>query len=148
MINYIYNNEAIGVVAIYLVVKNLKEIDYSKAMLILPLMLNDKLIKFIGRANTKVRGIEELIIKKGQVLTDFNEFYLEMLPISINSLIILNEMKVIEIENGIIRFKDKELKVDLEVSKRIKNMLKSVESICEILKLKNENLYLQLRVVL
>ena len=111
-------------------------------------MLNDKLIKFIGRANTKVRGIEELIIKKGQVLTDFNEFYLEMLPISINSLIILNEMKVIEIENGIIRFKDKELKVDLEVSKRIKNMLKSVESICEILKLKNENLYLQLRVVL
>ena len=148
MINYIYNNEAIGVVAIYLVVKNLKEIDYSKAMLILPLMLNDKLIKFIGRANTKVRGIEELIIKKGQVLTDFNEFYLEMLPISINSLIILNEMKVIEIENGIIRFKDKELKVDLEVSKRIMNMLKSVESICEILKLKNENLYLQLRVVL
>ena len=148
MINYIYNNEAIGVVAIYLVVKNLKEIDYSKAMLILPLMLNDKLIKFIGRANTKVRGIEELIIKKGQVLTDFNEFYLEMLPISINSLIILNEMKVIEIENGIIRFKDKELKVDLEVSKRIKKMLKSVESICEILKLKNENLYLQLRVVL
>ena len=148
MINYIYNNEAIGVVAIYLVVKNLKEIDYSKAMLILPLMLNDKLIKFIGRANTKVRGIEELIIKKGQVLTDFNEFYLEMLPISINSLIILNEMKVIEIENGIIRFKDKELKVDLEVIKRIKNMLTSVESICEILKLKNENLYLQLRVVL
>lgn len=148
MINYIYNNEAIGVVAIYSVVKNLKEIDYSKAMLILPLMLNDKLIKFIGRANTKVRGIEELIIKKGQVLTDFNEFYLEMLPISINSLIILNEMKVIEIENGIIRFKDNELKVDLQVSKRIRNMLKSVESICEILKLKNENLYLQLRVVL
>lgn len=148
MINYIYNNEAIGVVAIYSVIRELDEIEYSKAMLILPLMLNDKLIKFIGRANTKVRGIEELIIKKGQVLTGFNEFYLEMLPISINSLIILNEMKVIEIENGIIRSMNKELKVDLEVSKRTNSMLKSVEGICEILKLQNENLYLQLRVVL
>ena len=85
MINYIYNNEAMGVVAIYSVIKELEEIEYCKAMLILPLMLNDKLIKFLGRANTKVRGIEELIIKKGQTLTNFNEFYLEMLPISINS---------------------------------------------------------------
>ncbi|KFX55322.1 hypothetical protein FDB15_12895 [Clostridium botulinum] len=148
MINYIYNNEAIGVVAIYSVIKELEEIEYSKAMLILPLMLNDKLIKFIGRANTKVRGIEELIIKKGQALTSFNEFYLEMLPISINSLIILNEMKVIEIENGTIRSIKKELKVDLDVSKRTKSMLKSVEGICEILKMQSENLYLQLRVIL
>lgn len=148
MMNYIYNNEAIGVVAIYSVIKELEEIEYSKAMLILPLMLNDKLIKFIGRANTKVRGIEELIIKKGQVLTSFNEFYLEMLPISINSLIILNEMKVIEIENGTIRIIKKELKVDLDVSKRTKSMLKSVEGICEILKMQSENLYLQLRVIL
>ena len=148
MINYIYKNEAIGVVAIYSVIKELEEIEYSKAMLILPLMLNDKLIKFLGRANTKVRGIEELIIKKGQVLTNFNEFYLEMLPISINSLIILNEMQVIEIENGIIRIIKKEIKFDLDVSKRTNSMLKSVKGICEILKIQSESLYLQLRVIL
>ena len=57
-------------------------------------------------------------------------------------------MKVIEIENGIIRIIKKEIKFDLDVSKRTNSMLKSVKGICEILKMQSESLYLQLRVIL
>ncbi|MDN4079363.1 DUF6521 family protein [Paenibacillus polymyxa] len=144
---YAFNNEAFGIVAIAAVLKHSKELSYSKALLILPLMAHKETLDLLKRANSDIRSIEQLIAKKGNFVTNFNERYLSLLPISINSIVLLNEIRILENNNGIIEYVDDSFDFnDRGLGKRAQDVVKASEKISRMLEISAANLYLQLRV--
>lgn len=146
---YTFNNEAFGIVAIASLLKVSKNLSYSKALLILPMLAHKETFDLLKRSNTDIRSIEHLIAKKSALITNFNKRYFSLLPISINSIIILNEMKVLENSGGIIKYMNDSFDFNQrDLGKRAKDTVKASDNLARILKASEVNLYLQLRVEL
>lgn len=144
---YVFNNEAFGIVAIASVLKHSKRLSYSKALLILPLMAHKETLDLLKRAKSDVRSIEQLLAKKANVVTNFNERYLSLLPISINSIVLLNEIKILENNAGTIKYVNDSFDFNnRSLGQRAQDVIKASEKISRILEMNAANLYLQLRV--
>ncbi|MBB3907314.1 three component ABC system middle component [Anoxybacteroides rupiense] len=145
----IYNNELIGSIAILAVLEKLESLSVSKVFLILPLVFHKNTVDFLKKKNTVIRGMEEFVIKKPEYFTNFNERYFSLLLVSLNSLILLIELKLIRIEKEKVYLLDKDILEDYksyDLGKRAEDIIKSSEKIAILLQDKAENLYLQLRV--
>ena len=149
---YLFNNEAIGIIAITSVLKECKELSYGKSMLILPFLFHDEITSFLKRANVVVRSSEEMIVKKITLFGNFNSRYYSLLPITINSLMILKEMRVIKINGNKIFYTETTRGIDLDVcglGKRAGKIIKASKRLSDLLLLEDENsLYLKLRIQL
>ncbi|XQY92144.1 three component ABC system middle component [Metabacillus sp. HB246100] len=145
---YSYNNEIIGIVAMISIFKLSEKISISKAMLILPLILHDPTMNYLQKGNVKIKSIDQLVVDKYQFLTNFNNRFSSMLPISLNCLYLLEKMNHIKIEDGYI---SKLREIDLNVKKlgkRGMKIYKSSYNMRNILDASESYLYLQLRVEL
>lgn len=149
----IYNNEIIGCISIYSVIRHLQNITAAKALLILPLTCHSQLLNYIGRANTDVKSIEQLLIRKPDSLANFNERFYSLLRVSTNSILMLSALDFVNIKtDGNIHFingKDFIPNYNKEViGKRAMQIIDKSSDIANLLDDKVENLYLQLRVIL
>lgn len=141
------NNEALSVVLSAELIKKIGEIDNSKFLLFLPLILNEELVRYLQRG--KIRSFEELIAKKSNILNDFDSTYEELLPLSLNTITILNSMHILDHKNGKLIFTGKnEDFEDYSGGKYVSKRLKVLDKIILLLRSNSENLYLQLRVIL
>lgn len=148
--NYVYNNEALGAITIAAVLRYINQMSYAKALLILPFLMHLNTVSFLKNSATKVRSVEELIAKKPQFFANFNRRYESLIPISINSIFILKEMRVIEISKGKLNYSaDNHLDLDNSLlGKRVENIIKASEKLSKLLEEDASNLYLQLRIEL
>jgi len=146
----VYNNELIGLISIMSVLKYHKEMSIGKAMLILPFFSHKNTLKILKRKNIKIRSLEEFIIKYPSSFSNFDERFQSLLTISINSIILLNRMKLINIKNGHL-FLVEQNEFELEnksLGNRAKEIIQGAENLSQILLEDTNNLYLQLRVEL
>jgi len=146
---YIYNNEAISIVAIITVLEKLKQIDIAKVMLILPFLYHKRTLSFIEKTNIELLTLEEFTERK-LLFANFQDRFLTYLPITINSLTILKEMKLIEIKNNEIIYKP-DNKFDIlnnQLGERVKNIVSSASKLSNLLREDTINLYYQLRIEL
>ena len=90
---YVYNNEAIASLVLEKTLRLLNEIEISRFLLILPILLEDRIIVKLRTSNFS--DFEELLRKHPTLFANFNDRYLDLLPISINSLTLLKEMGVL-----------------------------------------------------
>ena len=145
---YLYNNEAIGLVAISSILKLNRKLSISKAMLILPLILHDPTMNYLQRKNVRIKSVDQLISDKFIYISNFNKRYISMLPVTLNCLYLLEKLQLIKIEEsnviiiGAIQLDEKKL------GKRGKKVYKSADNVNNILKSSDYYLYLQLRVEL
>lgn len=146
-IKYLYNNEAICTIAIYATLCHVKQLNYSKVMLIAPFLLNKQLVNALNY-RVVVRSIEELMLKKGELTVNFNYQYQSLLPLTCNTLKIMDSMHLININESVIKKGDIDL--DLEhITGRTKKIIKCAPKIAKLLESESsEKLYLQLRVEL
>ncbi|QYY41511.1 three component ABC system middle component [Aneurinibacillus thermoaerophilus] len=144
----VYNNEAIGVISIAAVLKKVRQVSYAKALLILPIALHKELINFLKREQTTIKSIEQLVARRGNHLANFNERFIELIPVSINSIMLLNEMGIVKLGNGSIYYNEKiEFNFEDEsLGKRTSDILKATNNISNLLKQDVSDLYLHLRV--
>ncbi|MBU0905163.1 MAG: hypothetical protein KKF57_08195 [Firmicutes bacterium] len=146
----LYNNEMICAISIYSVLKHLKTISVSKALLIFPLVSHKGTLDFLKNKNTKIRSLEEFIIKKPDYFSNYNDRYYSFLVLSMNSLILLSEMGLIRIDESQISIVTDE-KFDINnniMGERAYNFFNVSSKLADILKSDDKNLYLQLRVQL
>lgn len=147
---YVYNNEAFGVVAIASTLRHAQTLSLSKALLILPLFSHKETLDYLKRSNSDVKSIEQLIAKKGNVVSNFHKRYESLLPVSINSILILCEMKIAKYENQQLvlinhsRFNFN----DSGLGNRAKEIIKASKNVSNLLQKNANDLYLQLRVQL
>lgn len=143
-----YNNELLTGISILAVLKENGSLEISKALLIHPLLSYTEVLRYVKRGNVRIRSIEELIVKRNIKFTNFSTRYLENLSLSINSILLLKQLKLIEIEenrlissNTDFDFKDKSL------SGRANELILAAINISEMLKREDvSNLYLSLRI--
>ncbi|WP_121664502.1 three component ABC system middle component [Metabacillus litoralis] len=146
----IYNNELIGLISILSVLNYHKKMSIGKSMLILPFFSHNNTLKVLKRKNIKVRSLEEFIIKYPSNFSNYNERFYSLLPVSINSIILLNRMKLISIKDGEILLKeDNVFEIgNKSLGNRAKEIILGAENLSQILMEDTKNLYLQLRVEL
>ncbi|CAA0221916.1 three component ABC system middle component [Tenacibaculum maritimum] len=99
-IYYVYNNEAISS-CIFLSILNQTELDLARSCLVLPFLLDDRTVNHLINNENKVLNLEEFIKEQSRLFVSFNKRYLTLLPVTINSLMLLNKSNQIELGKNI-----------------------------------------------
>ncbi|MER1986617.1 MAG: three component ABC system middle component [Solibacillus sp.] len=144
----LYNNELIAAISILSVLKHLKQGTTALLVLVLPIISEKKTLNFLAKQNTKIRSIEELILKNPETIVNFNNRYLSNLGTSINAIFLLKEMQLIQINGNVISYID-DNEIDFsskQLGARLEKIINCSEKLSYILEDKIENIYLQLRV--
>lgn len=148
---YLYNNEAIGAVAIASVLKTVAKLSFSKTVLILPFLFHRDTSLFLKRSNAVIRSIEEIIIKRTESFGNFNSRYISLLPITINSIMLLKQMGVIKMHDNNLIFINT-LQIDpesKELGNRAADISKAAAKLAALLACEDDSsLYLKLRIQL
>jgi hypothetical protein len=147
---YVFNNEAIGLIAISSVLKYCKQLSYGQTMLILPFLLHEETRKYLKRSNSVKRSIEEVVVKRIKDFGTFNARFRSLLPVAINSILILKEMGAVEIDTNCIRYREGRIDFDdKSLGKRAISVIQSSEVLSRILVSEEvSSVYLKLRVQL
>ncbi len=113
-IYYVYNNEAIASCVILSILNNLDTLDIARSCLILPFLLDDRTVNYLKRYQDAELDLQQLIKEQPRLFTSFNKRYLSLLPVAINSFMLLSKSGLINIEtqitsNGNLNFENQEL---------------------------------------
>ncbi|QAA34952.1 MULTISPECIES: hypothetical protein [Clostridiaceae] len=149
-IDTFYNNELLTGIAILAALKQKGKVEISKVLLIHPILSYKGIVEFLKDKRTKIRSVEELIIKKNMAFANFNKRYLEDLELSINAIFLFKELGMLDIINNELiyieagfDFKNKVL------GKRALDIIDASYNLINVLdKEEASNLYLSLRVEL
>jgi hypothetical protein len=100
-IYYAYNNEAIASCVFLAVLDRLDTLDIARSCLILPFLLDDRTVKYLSENKNIEFTLEQMQNDKPLLFTSFNKRYLSLLPVTINSLMILHKSNQIRIGKDI-----------------------------------------------
>lgn len=146
--NYIYNNEAIATLAICSFLKVHQEIDISTSILILPFLLHEPTVRQLN-SNSNKRSIEEFLSNYPESLVNFNTRILDLLPLSINAITILNDAEIIEIKTNKISYQNNRSFQPSKSGKRSERIIRASNSLSNLfMNEKESSLYLKLKVQL
>src|SRR5665647_1269233 len=116
---YIYNNEAIASCVLLSVLDRIDSIDIARSCLILPFLLDDQTVHYLQRNLSVDLDLVQLIFERARLFTSFNKRYQALLPITINSLMILKKSNQIEINGNILSNKSLLIQSNMDVGERL-----------------------------
>ena len=97
-IYYIYNNEAIASCIFLAYLQNTRTVDIARLCLILPFLLDDRIVMYLAKiSNEESKSLELIIDERPKLFMSFNKRYVSLLPITINSTLLLHKNEQIEI---------------------------------------------------
>ncbi len=96
-IYYTYNNEAIASCIFLSVLNKMKKLNIAHSCLILPFLLDDSTINYLHQNQNSELNLEQIVYEKSRLFASFNKRFTALLPVSINSLILLSKTNQIEI---------------------------------------------------
>lgn len=99
---YLYNNEAIAFFAIACILQKLGQLDFGKLLLILPLILHDQTVDKL--LTKEYNSLNDFLSENNTIEETFNNRYLDLTPITINSIKLLNDAGLIEIKKSYVTF--------------------------------------------
>lgn len=122
-IYYIYNNEAIASCIFLAYLQNTKTVDIARLCLILPFLLDDRTIMYLAKiSNEENRSLESIINEKPKLFMSFNKRYLSLLPIMINSTLLLHKNKQVGISANEIFAKTDFIYGEIDLGNRFKKI--------------------------
>lgn len=116
---YIYNNEAIASCVLLSVLDRIDSIDIARSCLILPFLLDDQTVHYLQKNMNVDIDLEQLIVERARLFTSFNKRYQALLPITINSLMILKKSNQIGINGYILSNKSSLIQLNMDVGERL-----------------------------
>jgi len=147
---FLYNNEAIALISILAILRETKELEYSKSFLILPFLLNDNIVNFIRRKNSIVIGIQDLISRRIENFSNFNKSFKNFTPLTFNTLLLGHELGVLKLNPNYIELSDNET-FDFEskiLGNRVENILTASKKLIPIFEKDSAELYSSLKIIL
>lgn len=101
-IYYVYNNEAIASCIFLSILNNVDKLDIARSCLILPFLLDDRTVSYLSRNLDNELELEQLIKEQSRLFTSFNKRYLSLLPVTINSLVLLGNSNQVNLGSEIV----------------------------------------------
>lgn len=147
---YIYNNEAIASCIFLAYLQNVKSIDMAQSCLILPFLLDDRTVMYFTNIRDDYdNSLEYIVNNSPKLFTSFNKRYLSLLPITINSILLLNKNKQIGISSNNILTKVGFIYDEVDMGNRFERIKKVIPFLASILnKYSTSQLYKILKVQL
>lgn len=147
---YIYNNEAIASCVFLAYLQNVKSIDMAQSCLILPFLLDDRTVMYFTNIRDDYdNSLEYIVNNSPKLFTSFNKRYLSLLPITINSILLLNKNKQIGITSNNILTKVDFIYDEVDMGNRFERIKKVIPFLASILnKYSTSQLYKILKVQL
>ena len=131
---YIYNNEAIASCIFLAYLQNVKSIDMAQSCLILPFLLDDRTVMYFTNIRDDYdNSLEYIVNNKPKLFTSFNKRYLSLLPITINSILLLNKNKQIGISSNNIFTKVDFIYDEVDMGNRFERIKKVIPFLASIL---------------
>ena len=96
-IYYTYNNEAIASCIFLSLLSKVEKLDIAHSCLILPFLLDDSTINYLYQNQYSELDLKQIVYDKSRLFASFNKRFTALLPIAINSLILLSKTNQIEI---------------------------------------------------
>jgi hypothetical protein len=146
-IYYTYNNEAIGSCTILQYLQNAENISLAHSCLILPFLLDDRTVRQLNSTNSDMT-ISEFITSKPHLFTSFNRRFLNLLPITINSCVLLSKSKKIDIGKNISIKSQGMIPDNIYLGNRFHHIRNAVRPLSKILDEKDVLLYKTLQIQL
>ena len=147
---YVYNNEAIASCIFLTYLQNVKSIDIAQSCLILPFLLDDRTVTcFMNIRDDDDNSLEYIVNNRPKLFASFNKRYLSLLPITINSILLLNKNKQIGISSNNIFTKVEFIYDEVDMGNRFERIKKVIPFLVSILnKYSTSQLYKILKVQL
>ena len=139
-IYYTYNNEAIASCVMLKLLQQIETIDIARSCLILPFLLDDRTVNYLQSIKDEDLTLEDVIKTRPRLFIAFNKRYLTLLPITINSLMLLSKSNQIEI-GSIISMKNGALPDNLEIGRRFNQIKSAMPTLLKMIE-KNETIFL------
>lgn len=99
---YIYNNEAIACTTFLSILQKIKFLEVSRACLILPFLFEDNIVRALNKLEDDPNfGLEQFMAAYPRLFVSFNKRYLSLLPVMINSLMMLENSGQIKVGKDI-----------------------------------------------
>ena len=126
-IYYTYNNEAIASCVFLEFLQKTGTIDIARSCLILPFLLDDRTVKCFQRLSDEEKiSLEYMTKEQPRLFTSFNKRYLSLLPVTINSLILLNKNNQVGITSSEISTKSNFLYDNTDMGDRFNEISKAL----------------------
>lgn len=133
-IYYTYNNEAIASCIFLEILQQIKAIDIARSCLILPFLLDDRTVKYLQRlSNEENISLEHITKEQPRLFTSFNKRYLSLLPITINSLILLNKNNQIGVTTSDISVKSRFIYGETDMGDRFSEIKKALPAFIKMI---------------
>jgi len=100
-IYYVYNNEAISSCIFLSILNRVETLEIARSCLILPFLLDDRTLNHIINNEFTELNLEDMVREQPTIFVSFNKRFLSLLPVAINSLVLLNKSKQIKIAQSI-----------------------------------------------
>lgn len=100
-IYYVYNNEAISSCIFLSILNQTKILDLARSCLVLPFLLDDRTVNYLTNNKDEDFNLEKLIREQSRLFVSFNRRYLTLMPVTINSLMLLNKSNQIKLGKNI-----------------------------------------------
>lgn len=149
MLNNLYNNEVLTLFIFENVFKRVESLPISKALLILPLFLDTKVMKKFKQFRTE-KNMIDYTLNNTNIFSNQKKLYYEYMFLSINTIQLCIESGVLELKNNELSLEISKLlfeDFDYEGNKLIENMMVNMEKISNLLKKEEAyELYYALRI--
>nr|WP_315241832.1 three component ABC system middle component [uncultured Albidiferax sp.] len=141
-----FNNFAIGAAGLMAVLEETNELSVAKSLLVMPLIMHDATVRFLGKTNIRAREVTAIVSLRPDLFLNFNSRYLSSLTSSVNAIQFLVETGYIQFEE-VLQLKNK-LEFSENIGARAIRIKKASKNIAALLSSSEEELYLNLRVEL
>jgi hypothetical protein len=141
-----YNNAAICAAALMAVIEECKDLSLAKSLLVMPLIMHDATVHFLGDQRTRERGIAALVALRPDLFANFNSRFVSGLPHTLNAIQLLTELKYVSFGQKLTLYSP--LVFSKALGERALRIKKASPNIAALLSSPEDELYLNLRIVL
>lgn len=139
-----YNNVGICAVALMAILSRTKRLSLPKALLVMPLVMHEGTVKFMGNSNVRQRQIAALVAARADLFANFRQRYESSLAVTLNTIQLLVESEHIYFDKDIRLLRS--LDMNKSFGTRALKIEKASANLDALLESSEEELYLNMRV--
>ncbi|MCK4139811.1 hypothetical protein JNO62_16580 [Ralstonia pseudosolanacearum] len=128
------------------VLAHARRLPVAKALLIMPLVMHDATVRYMGNAGVAIREVASLVAHRPDLFANFNSRFEESVAVSVNAIQWIVAAGYASFDGTLVLLQP--LKIDADFGKRVQRIEKASKHIAAVLAAPVDELYLNFRVQL